>query len=93
MTVIQKAIISDFLKAGRQHMHKETAQEFNMWQGDLFVFACFVVFCCKGYMGICNGFNTRVTDGNTVGVPAEIINGIAKAVKGFFDVGNPGLVI
>lgn len=87
--VIEKSVVTDFLKTGRKYMHKKTPDKFRMLQGYFFHSTCFIVTCRKGNGVFCYFFDTAVGDGNAVGIAAKILNGIAKTIKGFLDIGTP----
>lgn len=90
--VIQKAVITYFLKAGRQHMHKVTADKFSMFQCNLpFWPACFFGTGRECNRIFCNRKDPAVRDGDFVRVSSEVFDGIAKTIKGFLDVGAPVL--
>lgn len=92
--VIQESIITYFLKTGRQHMHKVTADKFRMFQ-------CNLPFWPAWFSGtgrecnriFCNRKDPAVRDGDLVRVSSQVFDGIAKTIKGFLDVGAPVLFI
>ena len=91
--IVQKTVIADLLKTGRQHMHHQSADELPVCDGNFLCTAIFVVLCTKSrtcltdikYPGICDGY--------AVGVPSKIFNGVAKAVKGLLDIRTPLLFV
>ena len=84
-TVAEESIVADFLKAGRQDMHKKPADEFRTGNGDCFLVAGFVVTGLKGNETIFNAHNSGVGDSNFVGIASEIFNSIAVAVESLLD--------
>ena len=90
IAVIQEAVVTNLLEPGRQYMHQVTPDEFCMLQSNL----------TSGFTGLFpsgrksdrilgNRKAPAVRNGNLVGITPKIFNGIAKAVKGFLDVGAP----
>lgn len=87
--VIQKAIVPNLLETGWQHMHQVTPYEFCMIQGDLTI--GFTGFLSPGGKSDCiigNRKDAAVGNGNLMSIAPKIFYGIAKAVKGLFDVGT-----
>lgn len=88
--VIQEAIVADLPEAGREHMHQIAADELCIFQGnDPARLTGLFAPGGKGDLLFINRYNAAVGDGDFMGIPAEIFNGIAKSVEGFFDVGTP----
>lgn len=88
--VVQEAIVADLLETGGQHMHQITPDEFSMVQGNL----------TSGFTGlfpsgrksdriIGNRKDPAVCNSDLVGITSKILDGIAKAVKGFLNIGTP----
>ena len=74
-------------------MHQESAKEFHRGESNQLGGSGFVILCRKGHLGVCHGLDAGVTDGDAVGVPAKVIKGIAEAVEGFLDIGDPADVV
>lgn len=70
-------------------MHKKSADEFQMGNGNILSHVGTIIFCRKSHMVICDRFYSGVANRNTMCIPAKIIDGITKAVKGLFNKGNP----
>lgn len=92
--VIQKAVIAYFLKTTGEYMHQITPDEFRVVQGNLtFWLPRLFPSGSKGNLILCNGKNPVVGDGDSVGITSQILDGIAKPMKGFLDIGAPVLFI
>ncbi len=90
VSVVQEAVIPDFLKARRQHMHQVAADEFRIPERDVSArFTRFFPPCRECDLLPIHRQNPAVGDGDFVCIPAKIFDGIAKSVEGFFDVGAP----
>lgn len=71
-------------------MHQVAPDEFCMVQGDLALwFTGYLPSGGKSDRIIGNGKDPAVRNSNLVGITPEVFNGIAKTVKGLFDVGAP----
>lgn len=91
--VVQKAVVTDLLEPGWQHMHHEAADEFFTGYCDGFLLPGPVILCrernfCFRYL-----LDPCVCDGDPVGITAEIFNGIAISIEGFLDLGIPILLV
>lgn len=92
--VIQKAIIAYFLKTGRQHMHQIAVDEFRIIQSDRPAWSTRCSASCrKSYLLFIYWQDTAVRYGGLMSIPAQIFNGIAKAIESFFDIRAPILLI
>ena len=92
--VIQKTIITDFLEPRREHMHHETPDE--LPAGKSHLHGCrviFVVFCGKGDRIRRDCLYPGIGDGDTVRIPSQVFDGIAKAIEGLPDIRTPGGVV
>ena len=93
-TVIQKAIIPDLLKTGREHMHQITADELDVFQSDHPVrFTGLFPPGRKSDLLFIDRKDTAVRNGNLVGISSEIFHRIAKSMESFFYVRAPFLSI
>ena len=87
--VIQEAVVTNLLKTGRQHVHQITAHKLCMFQSDHSLRIpgpppggeSSRIFRKGKYPGIGNGY--------FMGIAPKVLYGIAKAVKGFLNVGTP----
>src|SRR5699024_4517366 len=88
--VVEKSIIADLLETGREHMHQEAPDKRFMAEGDLpFRITGFPAAGRESNLCFRNRKDPVVGDCNPMGIPAQIFDGIAEAVKGFFDVRAP----
>ena len=92
--VVQESVITDFLEPFREHMHQKAADEFRVLQCDRPQgFSRPPAPCRKS--GVC--FRDRqdpaVGDGDLMGIAAEVLNGVPKAIEGFFYVRAPVLIV
>ena len=93
-TVIQKAIIPDLLKTGREHMHQITADELDVFQSDHPArFTGLFPPGRKSDLLFIDRKDTAVGNGNLVGISSEIFHRIAKPMESFFYVRAPFLSI
>ena len=93
-TVIQKAIIPDLLKTGREHMHQITADELDVFQSDHPArFTGLFPPGRKSDLLFIGRKDTAVGNGNLVGISSEIFHRIAKSMESFFYVRAPFLSI
>lgn len=92
--VVQEAVIPDFLKAGRQHMHQVASDEFRIPERDVSARLTRGFPSCRecGLPPI-HRQDPAVGDGGFVCIPAKIFDGIAKSIEGFFDVGAPVFLV
>ena len=75
-------------------MHQETADEFRVFQRDPAPgVPRFPSPGGEGNVRFRDGQDPAVGDGDLMGVTAEILNGVSKAVEGFFYVGAPILEV
>lgn len=94
VSVVQKPIIPDLLKSGREYMHQIPADEFRVIQSDLPSWlAGFPASGRKSHLLFIHRQDTAVGYGNLMGIPAQIFDGIAKSVESFFYVRAPVLFI
>lgn len=71
-------------------MHQETPDEFSAAKGNLtFWFSRFLSSGRKSNLVLCNGTNSAVRNGGFVSITSQVFDGIAKTVKGLFDVRTP----
>ena len=93
-TVIQKPIIPDLLKTGREHMHQITADELDVFQSDHPArFTGLFPPGRKSDLLFIDRKDTAVGNGNLVGISSEIFHRIAKPMESFFYVRAPFLSI
>ncbi len=93
-TVVQEPIITDFLETGREHMHQVTADEFRIVQSDgTFWVAGLFPTGRKGRLVFVNRKDPAVGDGNLVCIPSKVFDCVAKAIKRFFYVRAPILLV
>jgi hypothetical protein len=94
ITVIEKPVIPDFLETRWKHMHQVTADEIRMCQCDRPAWSArFPAPGRKSNILPVHRQDPAVGYGDFMGISAGIFNGIAKAVKGLFDVRAPVLFI
>lgn len=75
-------------------MHEKAPDKFQMGKGDRTPWGTsFFAACGKSDQGICHRKNPAVGDGDFMGVASKILDGIAKAVKGLFDIRTPIFLI
>lgn len=74
-------------------MHQKAADELLVFQGDIALFAGFVILCREGDMGLVYRADAAVSNSNPVGVASQVFDGISGAIEGFFDVGTPFLPV
>ena len=92
--VVEETIVTDLLEAGREHMHKEAADELRAGDGDLpFGIAGLPAPGREGNGIPSQGEDPAVGDGDLMGVTAEVFDGVPKTVKSFFYVRAPVLKI
>ena len=93
-SVIQETIIPDLLETGREHMHQITPDKLCIFQGEYPArFAGLFSSGRKSDLLFVNRQDTAVRYGDLMCISAEIFNGIAKSMEGFFYVGAPILFI
>lgn len=92
-SVAEKAIIADFLKAYREYMHQESADEFRTGNGNRLLAAGFVVTGEEGDHTILKAHDSGVGNSNFVSISSEILNGISIAIEGLLDEAIPILGI
>ncbi len=88
--IVEETVIPDLLESGRKHMHKKAPDEFCVLQ-------CDGPFGITGSFSACreDGFrladrkDAAVGDRNLVGIPSQIVNGIAEPIEGFLYVRAP----
>ena len=88
-TVCEDAVVADLLESRGQYVLQEPADELFMSDGDIFHTTCAVVFSSESNRVFGNIFDPCIRDRNPVGIAAEIIDGISKAVEGFLNKGTP----
>lgn len=88
-TVREDAVVADLLESRGQYVLQEPADEFFMSDGDIFHTTCAVVFSSESNRVFGNIFDPCIRDRDPVGIAAEIIDGISKAVEGFLNKGTP----
>lgn len=92
--IVQEPIIPDLLETGREHMHKVAADKFRVIKGDGAPGVTWMKAAGReSHLAIIQGKDAAVRDGNLMGIPAKIFDGIAKSVKSFLYVGTPILII
>lgn len=92
--VVQEAVITDFLKAVRQHVHEKTADKLRVFERNRATrLSGLSPAGREGYVRVRDGGNPSVRYGNLMGVAPEILHGIAEAVEGLFDVRAPVLFV
>lgn len=74
-------------------MHQKTPDELLVFQGDILVFASFVILCGESDMSFPHGEDTGVGDSNAVSIASQVFDGISETVKGLLDVGAPILPV
>lgn len=83
--VIQKSIVTDFLKSWWEYMHQKTPDKFGVRNRNLtFGGIGFYATCWESSFRLCHGKNSAVWNGNLMCIAPEILNCIAKAVESFF---------
>ena len=88
--VCQKPIVTDLLKTFRENMRQEPADELMVGKRHFFASVTIpVITIPEGNGIICDLQDPCIGNRHTVGVTAKIVDGIAKAVEGLFDVGAP----
>ena len=86
-SIIQKTIVTNFLKSGRQYMHEKSSDEFYVGHSNgTSRFTFFKSSSTKYHMSIGYGDNSAVRDSNLMCVTAKIFNSITKTIKGLFDI-------
>lgn len=92
--VVQKSIITDFLEPGWKHMHQKPADKFFVLQRDRpSGFPRFPPPGGKGGLRFCHRKNPAVGECDFMGIPPQIFDGVAKAVKRLFDKRAPVLFV
>ena len=92
--VIQEAVVTDLSETGREHVHQIAPDKLRIFQG--YHPARLTGLSAPGGKGgllFIHRNNTAVGDGDLMCIPAEILDGIAKSVEGFFDVRAPVLFV
>lgn len=74
-------------------MHQKAADKLLVFQSDISFFTSFVILCGECDMGLSYRADAGISDSNPVGVTPQVFDGVAKAVKGLFDVGTPFLFV
>ena len=88
--IVQEAVITDLLKAGRKHVKKEPPDEFMIVQRDhSFGITRFFAPCPKGSLLPGNGNEPAIGYGDLMGIPSKIFDGVSKSVEGLLDEGAP----
>lgn len=92
--VAQETVITDLLKTGREHMHKIAAYEFLIGKADGTPWLSGSPASGREG-GVCSSYreDTAVGDRNLMRISTKVLDGIAKAVKGLFDIGAPVLFV
>ena len=89
-TVVEEAVIADLPKTMRKDMHEEAPDKFHKGKGDLTPWVSrFLAARRKSDLGVCHGKDPAVGDSDLMGVAPKILDGIAKTVKGLFDIRAP----
>ena len=70
-------------------MHHKATNEFHAGNGNYLLLFGFIILGMKRNFFFINGNDSGVSNGNAVGIPTEIFNGISISVEGFFDFGIP----
>lgn len=92
--VIEESVITDLLETGWKYMHQVTADEFGIFQGNYPAGpAGLFPSGRKSDLPFINRKDAAVCYCDLMCISAEIFNGIAKSIEGFFYVGAPVLVI
>lgn len=93
-TIVQESVVTDFLKTGWEHMHQITPDKFCIFQSDrpTGIPRLFSSGREDSLLRI-DRQDAAVGDGNLMCISAEVFDGVAKAVKGFLDVGAPVFLI
>jgi hypothetical protein len=88
--VVQEAVITDLLKAGRKHVKKKPPDEFKVVQRN-HSFGIPRLFTPGHEGSLLPGYgdNPTVGYGNLMGIPAKIFDGVSKSVEGLLDEGTP----
>lgn len=88
--VCQKPIVTDLLKTFREDMQQEPANELLVGKSHLLADITILVVTIPEGNGIIRDLQDPcIGDRHTMSVAAKIVDGIAKAVEGLFDVGAP----
>ena len=91
VTVVEEAVITDLLEAGREHMHHEAPDEFQTGKGHLNGGGIIpAVLRGKGDGIPGDRLYPGIGDGDAVGIAPKVLNGIAEAIEGLPDVRAPG---
>ena len=92
--VVQEAIIPNLLKTGREHMHQITPDKLCIFQSEYPARSAGVFPSGrKSDLLFIDRQNSAVRYGDFMCISAEIFNGVAKSMEGFFYVGTPVLSI
>ena len=85
-TVAEEAIVADLLEPLREHMQEEPPDELAAAYGNgAFWIPRLQAPCRKGDLRFRNGKDTAVGDGDLMGIPAQVLDGVAEAVEGLPD--------
>lgn len=90
VAVAEETVITDLLETGWEHMHHKAAYELligkcHLLEGRII----FVILCGKGDGIWRDLFDPGIRDGDTVGIPAKVFNGIAQTIEGLPDIRAP----
>lgn len=92
--VVQKSIITYFLKSAWQDMHEETANKLLIVKCDFPVwFTWPLTSCRKGCMYFCSSKDAVVRNSDFIRISSKIFDRITKTIKGLFDIGTPVFLI
>lgn len=89
-TVVKETVVADLLEPLWEHMQEEPPDELAAAYGDgAFRVPRFQAPCPKGDFRLRNGKNAAVGDGDLMGIPAQVLDGVTETVKRLLDEGTP----
>ena len=91
--VIEKSVVADLLEPGRKDMHHEPSHELLTGKHERLFLIVPVVFIREGHLRVGNRKDSGIGDGDAVGVPTEVLNGVSLSVEGLLDVDVPLFLI
>ena len=88
-SVIEKAVVSDFLKALWEDMEQEALYEFQRGYVDWARLLVIVPACGKNDFLLRNRYDSGIRNRDFEDIAAQVLQSIASAVKGLLDMGDP----
>ena len=90
MAVAEEAVVPDAVKPVRQHMDQEAADELPAVQGHrLLAVAVPVILPAEADLAVVHGHQAVVGDGDTVGIPPDIVENLCRPGEGPLRVDHP----